>query len=100
LTRGIKFILGALILVEITDGILTNILIRRGIAREGNPFLINIAGENGFMILKIVGVLLAVVILWDIHRRYPRLAFWTSSVFLLVYCGIVAWNTSLLILGG
>lgn len=79
---------------------LTNILIREGIAREGNPFLVNIAGDSGFLIIKIVGVLLAVLILWDIHRRYPRLAFWTASAFLIIYGGIVIWNARLLIMGG
>jgi hypothetical protein len=85
--------------MEVTDGILTNVLIKKGIAREGNPFLVNIAGENGFLILKIVGVLVAVFIIWDVHRRYPRLAFWTGSTFLLIYACIVAWNLHLLIAG-
>jgi hypothetical protein len=93
------YILGALILLEISDGVLTNILIREGLAREANPVLVGIAGETGFMIAKVVGVLLAVVILWDIHRRFPRLAIGTGVVFLLIYAGIVAWNARLLILG-
>lgn len=83
--------------MEVADGVLTNVLIGRGIAREANPFLINIAGEAGFMILKVIGVFLAVVILWDVHRRYPRLAFWTASVFLLVYMGVVGWNLRILL---
>ena len=96
---GIKYTLGALILLDIADGVLTNILLKKGIAREGNPFLNDIAGETGFMVLKIVGVLLAAFILWDIHRRHPRLAFWVSAVFVLVYAGIVSWNGYLLITG-
>jgi hypothetical protein len=79
--------------------VLTNILINEDIAREANPLLVNIAGGSGLMIAKIVGVLLAVVILWDIQRRYPRVAFWTASAFLLIYCGIVAWNLYLLLMG-
>jgi hypothetical protein len=85
--------------LDIGDGILTNILIKRGIAREANPYLLDIAGESGFLVLKVVGVLMAAAILWDIHRRYPRVAFWTAFVFLLVYCGIVAWNGRLLMMG-
>jgi hypothetical protein len=88
-----------LIILEIADGVLTNILIKEGIAREANPILANIAGERGFMIAKVVGVLLAVVILWDIHRRFPRLALWTGAAFLFIYAGIVAWNACLLVLG-
>jgi hypothetical protein len=85
--------------MDIADGILTNILLNRGIAIEGNPFLVDIAGKSGFLIIKIVGVLLAALILWDVHRRHPRLAFWISVVFLAAYCGIVGWNTHLLVRG-
>jgi hypothetical protein len=85
--------------MESADGLITNILIQKGIAHEGNPVLVGIAGEHSFLILKIVGVLVAVLILWDIHRRYPRLAFWTGTVFLIIYCLIVSWNLHLLIGG-
>jgi hypothetical protein len=78
---------------------LTNILIQKDIAREGNPFLIGIAGNTGFLIIKVIGVLVAVLILWDIHRRYPKLGFWAACFFLLAYCGIVGWNLRLLLLG-
>jgi hypothetical protein len=77
--------------------VLTNILIQKGVAHESNPFLVGIAGETRLIVLKILGVLLAALILWDISRRHPRIAFWTSSAFLLIYCGIVGWNSHLLI---
>jgi hypothetical protein len=83
----------------VADGVLTNILIKSDIAYEGNPFLADIAGGFGLIIAKILGVLLAALLLWDIHRRYPRIAFWTASVFLLFYVAIVAWNTRLLMMG-
>jgi hypothetical protein len=83
----------------IADGVLTNVLIQHDIAREANPLLVDIAGEHGLIVLKVVGVLVCALILWDIYRRYPRLAFWTSSVFLIVYACIVAWNLRLLLLG-
>jgi hypothetical protein len=88
-----------LVLMDIADGFLTNALINSGIAREGNPVLMDVAGGTRFMVIKILGVLLAVLILWDIHRRHPRLAFWVSSVFLLIYAGIVSWNLHLLLTG-
>ncbi|HSW57298.1 MAG TPA: DUF5658 family protein [Dehalococcoidales bacterium] len=81
------------------DGFLTNILIQKGIAFEGNPFLVSIAGTHSLIWLKSLGVLIAVVILWDIYRRSPRLSFWASSAFLLVYICIVAWNSLLLVVG-
>jgi hypothetical protein len=83
----------------IADGILTNLLIQKCIASEANPLLENIAGDRGLIIVKAVGVALAVLILWDIYRRNPRLSFWASVAFLAVYTGIVAWNLNLLLSG-
>ncbi len=85
--------------MDIADGVLTNILINKGIAHEGNPFLVGLAGESGFLVIKVVGILVAALILWDISRHHPRLAFWASLVFLAAYTGIVAWNLSLLLQG-
>lgn len=85
--------------MNIADALLTNHLIKTETAREGNPLLLHWAGEPGLLILKIAGVLMASFILWDVRRRYPRLAFWVASFFLLVYCGIVVWNLSLVISG-
>jgi hypothetical protein len=81
----------------VADGVVTNILIQKGIARESNPFLVGVAGETRLIVIKVLGVLLAALILWDIRRRHPRIAFWTSAVFLLIYCGIVGWNMHLLL---
>lgn len=85
--------------MEVADGFLTNALLLRDLAREGNPLLTGIAGTSGFPIIKIIGVILAVVLLWDVHRRHPRLAFWTAAAFLFIYSGIVAWNLRVLLLG-
>jgi hypothetical protein len=84
--------------MEVADGFLTNALIRLDIASEANPVMFGLAGKSSFPVFKFAGVLLAVIILWDIHRRHPRLAFWTALTFLIVYTGIVAWNGHLLIL--
>ena len=78
---------------------MTNLLIEKGIAWEANPWLMDIAGKPGFITLKIVGVLLAAFMLWDVHRRYPQAAFWVATFFLAVYAGILVWNLRLLILG-
>ncbi len=96
--KGIKYVLGVLILLDVADAVLTNALVRLDIGVEGNPLLSNLAGGSKFLIIKILGVLLAVFILWDVHRRNPKLAFWTAAVFVLVYGGIVAWNLRLLLL--
>ena len=93
-----KYLLGFLVLFVIGDGLLTHFLITDGIAREGNPLLQPIVGETGFIVLKIVGALLCALILWDIYRRYPRVALISTSCFVVCYGAIVLWNLSLTIL--
>jgi len=89
-----KYLLGFLILFEISDGVLTHFLITGGLAREGNPFLLTLVGGNNFLILKVVGVLLCALILWDIYKRFPKLALISTSCFVFFYGVIVLWNLS------
>ena len=91
-----KYLLGFLVVFVIADGLLTNLLVRDGLAREGNPFLQPLVGEAGFIVLKAVGVLLAALILWDIYRRFPRVALISTWGFVVFYGAIVLWNLSLL----
>ena len=90
-----KYLLALLVIFEISDGLLTHFLIEGGIAREGNPFLQPLVGEAGFLILKVVGVFLCALILWDIYKRYPRVALISTSCFVAIYGVIVLWNLSL-----
>ncbi len=90
-----KYLLGLLAGLVILDGLLTYFLVRSGIAREGNPFLSRIVGEDNFMVLKVVGAILSVLILWDIYRRFPKLALISTSCFVVIYGAIVIWNFSL-----
>jgi len=93
-----KYLLGLLIGFEIADGVASHFLIRSGLAREGNPFLVPLVGETNFLILKVVGGLLCALILWDIYKRSPKLALISTSCF-VVFCGvIVLWNLSLFLL--
>ena len=90
-----KYLLGFLIAFVISDGLLTNFLVNGGLAREGNPFLQPLVGDIGFIILKAAGVLLCAVILWDIYRRFPRVALISTWCFVVFYGAIVIWNLSL-----
>jgi len=90
-----KYLLGLLAGFTIADGLLTYFLIRYGLAREGNPFLVPIVGEDNFMVLKVVGTILCVIILWDIYKRFPKLALISTSFFVVAYGVIVIWNFGL-----
>lgn len=99
MNRRLMLILLALLVVfVIADGLLTQFLIANGAVREANPFLQSIVGETGFVVLKVVGALLCALILWDIYRRFPRVALVSTSCFVLGYAVIVVWNLSLLAL--
>jgi hypothetical protein len=87
-----KYLLTALIILEIGDGFLTNFLIQNNLAKEGNPLLLNLAGEPLFLILKIVGVLAAAFVLWDVYHRYRTVALVVTSCFVVFYAGIACWN--------
>ena len=93
-----KYLLGLLVILVVSDGLLTHFLVDGGLAREGNPFLEPLVGEAGFLVLKVVGALLCAFILWDVYKRFPRVALIVTWCALVVYGVIVVWNSSLFIL--
>lgn len=93
-----RYLLGLLVILVVADGLLTRFLVDGGLAREGNPLLQSFVGENGFIILKAVGALLCALILWDIYRRYPKLALISTLCFVVFYSGILVWNSSMFLL--
>jgi len=50
------------------------------------------------MILKVVGSLLCAFILWDIYKRFPKVAVAATWIAVAGYGGIIIWNTSLFLL--
>jgi len=90
----IRRLLVALIALVVSDGVVSYFLIRQGVAREINPFLRTLVGGGNFLVIKVIGALLAAFILWDIYKHRPRLAVISSRCFVGLYSGIVAWNLS------
>ena len=93
----IRILLGSLVAVIVADGIITRHLVSNGFANEGNPFLHFWVGEDTFLALKLLGGLLAALYLWNIYKRYPRLAIACSSLFLVGYTFIIFWNLLILV---
>lgn len=93
-----KYLLVTLVAFVVLDGLLTELLVNGGRAREGNPFLQPLVGDVGFIILKVVGALICAFILWDIYRRFPRVAVIATWIAVVGYGIIVAWNSSLFLL--
>lgn len=94
-TGRFTYMLLALVALVILDGIITNLLVRGGLAWEGNPFLRTIVGGGNFLLIKTAGALLCALILWDIHRHWQRVALASITCFIAVYTGIVIWNLSI-----
>jgi hypothetical protein len=96
--RKIFYLLGALVALVTTDGLMTEFLVGKGAAREANPILQPLVGDAGFMILKVAGGLLCAFILWDIYRRFPKVAVVATWVAVIGYAAIVLWNGTLILL--
>ena len=93
-----KYLLGILVIFVVLDGLLTRFLIDGNLAREGNPLLQSIVGENAFIALKIAGALLCAVILWDVYRKFPRVGRIVTWCCVIFYGGIILWNSSFFLL--
>ena len=92
LAYRLRLLLYTLIGLVVADGLITEFLVKNRLASEGNPFLERWVGGDHFLMLKTAGVILAALILWDIGRRYPKLATLSTSSCVVVYTVIVYWN--------
>ncbi|MFC1964282.1 DUF5658 family protein [Chloroflexota bacterium] len=85
-------LLGTLIALVVADGVVSEFLIREGLASEGNPFLQVWIVDDLFLAIKLLGAFLAAILLWNIHKRKPRVAFATTVFCLVSYTVIVGWS--------
>ena len=95
-TYRIRILLGALFAAVVADGIITEFLVSNGFATEGNPLLQFWVGKDEFLIIKLLGGLLAALYLWSIYQRHPKLSIWFSALCLAAYTSIILWNLLIL----
>jgi len=98
--RSIEYLLGTLLSLVVADGIISQFLIKSGIGQEGNPFLRTIVTEGNFLIIKMCGAVVCVLILWNMARRVPRLVFIVSVSLVAVYTAILFWNLAVFFIFG
>jgi hypothetical protein len=98
--RRIQYLLGTLLSLIVADGIISQFLIKSGIGQEGNPFLRTIVTEGNFLIVKMCGAVVCVLILWNMARRVPRIAFIVSVNLVAVYTAILFWNLAIFFIYG
>lgn len=90
--RGMRYLLGMLIVLVVSDGLISRFVVIGKLGWEANPFLQNLVGKDVFLVIKVLGVLLCALILWDIYKQWPKLALISSLCFVVLYSGIVLWN--------
>ena len=88
----IEYLLGTLLALVAADGIISQFLVEEGLGKEGNPFLRTLATDSNFLIIKMCGAIICVIILWNLARRKQRLVFIFSSIVVFIYTAILFWN--------
>ena len=87
-----KYLLLTLIALVVSDGLISQFIVRHGLGREGNPFLQTLVSEGNFLLIKLAGALLCTLILWNIYKTRPRVALISTLSFVILYTGILYWN--------
>ncbi|MFC1935112.1 DUF5658 family protein [Chloroflexota bacterium] len=87
-----RLLLGVLVGIVVADGLISNFIVTNRFGVEANPFLQAWVGREEFLVIKLVGALLAALLLWDMHKRNRKAAFITTLCFVILYTLIVFWN--------
>jgi hypothetical protein len=88
-----RYMLYLLLALIVADGILSNFLVLQNMGFELNPFLKDLVGGEYLLPLKVCGALLAVIMLWGIYKKLPRVSVICSLSFVVFYTAILYWNT-------
>lgn len=94
----VQLLLGALIALVVSDGVITKFLVMQRYGQELNPLLLIWVGDGNFLIIKLLGAILAALLLWNISKQRPKLSLVVTSCFVAFYTAIVFWNLSILFL--
>ncbi len=89
-----KYLLALLGGFEISDGVVTHLVVGSGLFNESNPLMAPIVSGGGFVPFKVVGAIACVVALWYLYRRFPRLSMATASGIVVIYGAVMTWNLS------
>ena len=92
-----KYIIILLSGLELSDGVITQVFVGKGLAQESNPLMQPLVMAGDFLLFKIVGVLLSVLALWWLYKRFPLIAISTASSIVVFYGAVLAWNLSVLL---
>lgn len=88
----IHYLLATLSVLVIADGLITQAVVGQDLAREGNPIMQPIVGDDSFLVVKVLGAIVCSLLLLDIYKRWAKLALISTSCFVIFYGAIVVWN--------
>jgi len=94
-----KYLLVLLSGFEISDGIITHLLVRSGLVREANPLVESLVREGNFLLLKVIGALLCVLILWCLYKRFRKVSLIATSSVVVFYGAVITWNLGIFLTG-
>ena len=91
--RGhILFVLLLLAQFQLWDGIITQVFVGNGLAREANRLMAPLVSSGNFLALKLLGTAVLLALLWVLHKRFPRIAVTAASCMAFFYAAVIAWN--------
>lgn len=77
---------------QIWDGLVTHVFVNNGVVKEGNPLMAPLIQDGNFLLLKVLGVLLCIPVIWLLYKRFPKLAMATASSLAVFYSAVLCWN--------
>jgi hypothetical protein len=98
-SHRLRLLLCTLFVLVVSDGIVSRFLITQRFGIEANPLLRGWVGDEKFLMIKVVGALIAAFILWDINKQNHKLAFISTVCFVTAYALIVSWNIVVFFIG-
>ena len=87
-----KYLLVSLGGVEVWDGIITHILAGSNLVSEANPLMAPIVKQGDFLLFKVIGAFLCVLILWYLYKWFPKVTLAVTSGIFVFYMAVVIWN--------
>jgi hypothetical protein len=96
--RDERVLLAVLFCLGVADAIITRFIVSAGLGSEGNPWLKSLAGSDNLIAVKALGTFLAVVLLFQLYSRRPRLVRGITIGAVAWYTLVVLWNVLVVIL--
>jgi Domain of unknown function (DUF5658) len=85
-------LLTILVVLVVADGLITRFIINNRLGAEANVFLQSWVQSDSILIIKLVGSVLAALILWRLYLRNHKTGWILTSFFASAYFLIIIWN--------